>query len=179
MVYISQSVYLHSPLSNGIIFRNPKNSKNFGPGLRSHIWREIWAKFWKAIPREIIMVYSWELDHWSFEMFLSKELTQFRKIEINIFFSFPHQKVQVGKKRGLEISDILRTKRNQIISNWLSFDWHPSLSDDIKFENIKNSGFWGCWRISLGKKNFSWVFEGFFSREILMGWRWKLDQWLS
>jgi len=51
------------------------------------------------------------------------------------------------------IWSISRTKSNQIISNCLSFDWHLFLSEDIKFEDLQSSKFFGgCWRIPLGRK---------------------------
>ena len=78
-----------------------------------------------------------------------------------IFFIIWRSEGPGGKEERIWSFDISRAKRNQIRSNLPSVDWHPSLSDDIKFENIKRSKcFGGCWRISLGKENLSSDFEG-------------------
>ena len=103
-------------------------------------------------------------ENWIFDLTTPSSLTwdEIRKNEeFLIFFdSLSRWEGSNGEKRGLEISNISRTKSNRIRCNPTWLKWHSSMLDDIKFQNLKRSKFVGdCWIISLEKENLSLNFE--------------------
>jgi len=80
-------------------------------------------------------------------------------------------------KGGLDGSNISRIKRSRTICKPQSFDWHPSLSDDIKCENMKSQNFWGLLEDLPGQRKFELKFWKAISRRILMRQLCELGYW--
>ena len=68
---------------------------------------------------------------------------------------------QGEERKEFGVKKFSRTKSDLIICNLLSLFLYLSLSSGAKYKKIKKEKiFRGCWRIFLGKENFSWVFGG-------------------
>ena len=173
MIYVLQSLCLHSSLSNEIELMKFRNSKNFDLGLWGLIPEEILVKCLKyhisgKDPQTFLLVGSLILWHLllTSPSYIWEGISENENSENFLVWFFQRESSsKLKQKEKLEKSNISRIESDRIICSPLSFDLYLCLPNQMEFTNIKNDKIFPFFCLTFPSEKIWQKFRIIFSQE--------------